>query len=253
LSDADLAHTPEPNPIYFDVLRSVLVQYSSDWAFPVALLTTLLMGWITWLGIRSYQVRPLGVVKGAIILIGSATTAPLLVQILWLAVSRVVVRDKHFEEQSFVYQIAMEFIFVCTSTAVVLVWRRLMGMRAALTPGESATGLTALLVAMGAAVSIFLPGFSYLFAWPLLFTVFALGCRFQSSSRVRSLTVAFCRVPLLIASAATVLTWIPRLLIDMFDLDMSKSYLVAVWVVLFLALAMSQFDLLSTLGGTDKP
>ncbi len=253
LSDADLTHTPVPNPIYFDVLRSVLVQYSSGWAFPVALVTTLLMGWITWLGMRSKQVRPLGVVKGAIILIGSATTAPLFVQILWLVVSRLVVRDKHFEEQSFVYQIAMELIFICTSTAVVLFWRRLMSRRAALTPGESATGLAVLLVAIGAAVSIFAVGFSYLFAWPLLFTVFALGCRFQSPLRARSLTAAFCGAPLVIASAATVLTWIPRLVIDMFDLDMSKSYLVAVWVVLFLGLAMSQFDLLSTPGGAEKP
>jgi hypothetical protein len=248
--DEDLTYAPRPNPIYFDVLRNVLVRYSSAWAFPVALVTTLLVGWIAWLGTRSKQIRPLGVVKGVIILVGSVTTAPLFVQILWLVVSRFIVRDKHFEEQSFVYQIVMELIFICTSTAVVLLWRRIIGKRAGLTPGESATGMAALLVVIGAAVSIFAPGFSYLFAWSLLLTVFALGYRFQRSSKVRLFATAVC---LVIASAAIVLTWIPRLVIDMFDLDMSKSYLVAVWVVLFLGLAMAQLDLLPTSGRIEKP
>jgi len=111
----------------------------------------------------------------------------------------------------------------------------------------------ALLVAIGVAVSYLAPGFSYLFAWPMLFTVIALGCRFKSPLRTRSLAGALFGVALVIALAATVLTWVPRIVLDMFDLDMSKSYLVGLWVVLFLGMAMSQFDLLSTLGRPDKP
>jgi hypothetical protein len=251
--NGDLAHMRGQNPIYFDVLRSVLVQYSTGWAFPVALVITLLMGWVTWLGMRSKQVSPRGLVGGVIPLLGSAATAPLLVQILWLVVSRLVVRDKHFEERSFVYQITMELIFICASTAVVVYWRRFMGRRSAPTPSESATGVMALLVAIGVAVSYLAPGFSYLFAWPMLFTVIALGCRFKSPLRTRSLAGALFGVALVIALAATVLTWVPRIVLDMFDLDMSKSYLVGLWVVLFLGMAMSQFDLLSTLGRPDKP
>lgn len=251
--DADLTDRRQPNSIYFDVLRSVLISYPSSWAFPAALGFILLLGWVLWLGMRSKQVKLAGLVSGALSLSASAATAPVLVQVVWLVVSRAVFRDKHFEKSSFIYQIVMELIFVCLTSGLVILWRRFIGRRMATTPGESAMAVIALLAVVGALVCIFVPGFSYLFVWPLGFTLIALLIRLGIPPGNYGFSAVSSRVLQLIACAITVLVWMPRIVLDMFDLDMSQSYLFALLVVLFLQLVLAQLDLLFTQVGTESP
>lgn len=248
----NLAYTPQLNPVYFDVLRLGLVQYPRGLAAPIALVTILLIAWVIGSEMRAKRLKLTGVFKGAMLLTGSVLTAAVFVQIIWLIVSRLVVRNKHFEQQSFVYQIVMEIIFVCAAAAVVLVGRRLMAKRVKLSVDESAAGIITLLAVLGLAVAIAKPGFSYLFGGSLLFTALGLGCHNLNNMKARPLMDVFSGALLVIASAATVLTWTPRIVLDMFDLNMSQSYLIGVWVVLFIGLIMAQFDLLATLGREEK-
>jgi hypothetical protein len=114
-------------------------------------------------------------------------------------------------------------------------------------------GVIALLTVIGALVCAYVPGFSYLFTWPLCFTLIAILIRFLIPVDSYSFFAASGRVLHLIACAATVLIWVPRLVIDMFDLDMSKSYLLALLVVIFISLILAQLDLLLTQVGTEPP
>ena len=76
----------EPRPIYFDILGLTIVHYPVAWAIPLFLGLTLVMAWVLFLGFRRKRLGMRGVVYGALSLLLSLLTVPLLVILLERAI-----------------------------------------------------------------------------------------------------------------------------------------------------------------------
>ena len=153
----------EANDVYFDVLNSAIVSYSERWVVPLAVVVCLSFVALVAFGFKNKHLTLYGLFIGFILvplsIMGSVVIVTLLNELLKLVVST--------EENNFDL-----VLFLVTTTCVLLV----------LIARFNKVGIANLMVGgylwsliLLALTSLFLKGGSYLFTWPLLFNLVALG------------------------------------------------------------------------------
>lgn len=178
LGSADLGDTKARNEVYFNLPGSTLLHYSESWVVPSAVLVLLLLAGVLLLGLRRKQLTVLGIILGFLALLGTMLAAAVAVTMVNLVV-RTIHSDYKLILQGTTYNNQLYVVgFVAIALGVALLLNNWFRRRVS-TSNLLAGGLLWWGVLTGV-TSWWMPGASYLFTWPLLFMLVALGIRFLS-------------------------------------------------------------------------
>ena len=188
--NVSLDHTKAPDEIYFNVL-GFMVHYSEGWAVPLMVFVVLLYVAVAALGFKRRQLTLGGIGFGFLALLGSMIVAALGVYLIWALI--------HTLHPGGIWALQYK---------TLLIWTGFAGLTVAITAGLHAgfskkiriTNLAVgallwwLLLTVATAVSF--PPASYLFIWPLLFSLAGLGVFFAFGDRAISPWLPFAALTL---------------------------------------------------------
>ena len=167
--NADLSRTRERNAIFFDLFGRFLVHYSSLWVLPLTLVIAVLFVVLLVLGFKRGKLSLPGIIQGFAALFASMAVASGADWLLWKVIWKLRPGPSAAATQSR----WLFFGFVALAIAVTLGVMAFMRKRV---PVESlATGALLWWFILMVATSVLLPGASFLFQWPLLFGLIAVG------------------------------------------------------------------------------
>lgn len=188
--------TPQAKDVvYFDILGLTLITYSQSWVIPMLLGLLLLWGLIVFAGLRSKQLSLKGLALGLAVflssIIGSAGGATL----LWLGLGSLRGDINAHTNAGLFF-----FSFAALAIAITSGFYFLFNKWATLGNLFVGTLLGWLLLAAG--ISLYRPGTSYLFIWPLGFSLAAtvvsyLVRRIDPESRLSLAVLSLCSLPAL--------------------------------------------------------
>jgi putative ATP-binding cassette transporter len=163
----DLANLRATDAIYFDVLGLTLINYSQKWAIPLALVVALLFVGTLVVGLRKRELTPGGTAAGLLLYLLSLASALTVVTLL-ARVINLFHGDYTARSNAGLLAAGLLCMAFFISTGLYLLfckWTRWNNLVA------GALGGWMLLAVLS---SLLLPGASYLFVWPLLFSTLAL-------------------------------------------------------------------------------
>ena len=230
LGNLDLSQPRSRNAIYFDLFGKWLVRYSTGWVWPLTLLVTALFVTLVVLGFRRriLSAREIGV--GFVALIASMIIPSLVAWLLWIAIWKI--RSGPSAEAT---QSRLLFLgFVALAVAITLAVYAFVSKRAR--SENLVTGGLLWWVVLMLGISVFVPGASFIFHWPLLFSLIGLGWIIlapesrKKSDLVNSLILSVCALPAIILMAPLIYQMFVGLTLN--------------WAVLVIALSVLLFGLL---------
>lgn len=169
----DLNASQSGNAVYFDLFASTLIRYSEAWVIPCAILTTLLFLAVVFLAIRKKQLSfGRAILSFVLLLVGLALNA-VCVSLIWMLVESLHPNYRQMHQgvtyNSGFYTLGFVFLTLALASAIFILLRKRLGFL------NLALGALLLwLVAMWL-TSLSMPGASYLFTWPLFFSLLGLG------------------------------------------------------------------------------
>ena len=169
----DLNASQSGNAVYFDLFASTLVRYSEAWVIPLAILTTLLFLAVVFLGLRRKQLS-IGrtILSFVLLLVGLALNA-VCVSLVWMLVEMLHPNYAQMHQgvtyNSGFYTIAFVFLTLALASAIFILLRKRLGFL------NLAVGALLCWLAAMWLTCLFMPGASYLFTWPLFFSLLGLG------------------------------------------------------------------------------
>ena len=226
--DADVNLNGEGRAVYFDVLRAVLVRYSQGWALPLAVVAALLFAAVVAYGLVKRQLTLSGVAQGLLALPLSIAGAAVLVaaaQSLGANGSETAARGYAYRD---LYLLGLLALTLAATSGVYVWFRRGVGAQ------DLTAGTLLWWLILTTLTTLFLPGGSYLFTWPLLFGLVALGLSLVMKSQLptssaRQLLFSACAIP------AVVLVF-PMAYLMLVGLALQWAAVIMALVVLALAL-----------------
>lgn len=235
--DADLTQTKRRNAIYFDLFGSVLVRYSSAWALPLTFLITAVFAAVVTVGFRKRRLTVSGIVMGFVSLFVSLAASSLVGWLLWKLIWRIRSGPSPAATQSRV----LLFAFVALAIAITFAVFTFVRNRANV---ESlAIGSLLWWFLLMVVTSIFLPGATFVFHWPLLFSLLGVGWMLVSTLPSRTnftvLVLSLCALPGIILMA-------PLIYQIFVGLTLNFSFLVIALLVLLFGLLLPQLRLIET-------
>jgi Peptidase family M28 len=167
--DLDLRETKAPDAVYFDLLGAALVHYPASWALPLGLLVAALYAALVAYGLRRGGLSLKGLTLGALVIAGCAALAAGVTALVWAAVYRLRYdSDTSLQGQTYhgdLYLLGFIALTVALTSGGYALLRGRVGV------SDLAAGALAWWVALTAASCVLMPGASYLFTWPLLFSL----------------------------------------------------------------------------------
>lgn len=246
--DEDLSAPRGGDAVYFDLLGLTVARYPAGWALPLAALVTLLFACVFVYGRRRGVLTPGGAAVAFAAFLLSLVAIPALVAGLWW-VLRAFNANYRAMPPGDVYNSEFLYMgFVALSAAVFAALYALLRRRVRvenLAAGAAFAWLLLLWV-----TSLLLPGASYLFAWPLAFSLLALGWTFAAPRPRTSLgslgSAALGALP------AVVLV-VPVVYLLFVALTVRMAWAAVALVVLLLGLLIPQLHLLTRRKGWLLP
>lgn len=232
LGNADVDQMKGPDEVYFSIPGWLLVHYPETWVKPLAVVALLMLVGVLWLGLRKKHLTISGLTLGFFALFATAVAAAVTVTLVNL-----IVRNLHGEyrliPQGTTYNNDIYVIsFVSFTVAVVFAMHNLFRKR--ISTANLMTGGLLWCTILMAATSWAAPGASYLFTWPSLFGILALGVVFVVSAP-NFLTAK--HLPVFAISAAPAIALLVPI-IYLMSLGLSLSLLRAVLVLIVLLLVL---------------
>lgn len=233
----DLSQPRQRNEVYFDLFGSFLVHYSSVWVFPLTLFLFALFIAVIVIGSRNNKLTIPGIVVGFVSLLISLLVASLGGWLLW----KVMWMIRPGPSASATQSRLLMFGFAALAIAITFAVYTFVRDRASV---ESlAVGSLAWWVLLMIFTSIFLPGATFIFHWPLLFMLLGLGWTMFSKtnkSGLRNFIVfAVCALPAMILMA-------PVIYQIFVGLTLNFSFLIIALLVLLFGLLIPQLRLIAT-------
>jgi hypothetical protein len=204
----NLNETKETNAVYFDILGTTLVRYSETFVLPLAALVCLAFAALVVYGLRRKRLTLKGMVLSFLAFLAALVAGPGLAMLLWEAVAWLQDRGVWKPEGETYNGDLYLASFAALTIAVTAVLYILLRKRVAL-PDLMVGGLLWWTLLM-LGTSLMLPGASYLFTWPLMFSLVGLGFLLATKERAASLTprlvilLTLCAVPALIMVVPTI-------------------------------------------------
>jgi hypothetical protein len=170
LGNADLAAVRSPDVVYFDLLSAALVSYPVGWVLPLTGLCLAAFVGVTLLGLRRGRLTPGGIAGGFVAVLGSVLGALVVATLCGWAL-------RGWLGESVSGELEMLLYALLTIPASALVYLKLaQRVRAE----ELMIGGALWWSALAVLTSLFLQGGSYLFTWPSLLSLAALGVVFAA-------------------------------------------------------------------------
>ncbi len=174
LGNLALVDMAAPDAVYFTVWGPLFVDYPATWAVPLAAIVGLIFLAVLALGLRKGQLSWGGLGLGSLAALAELVVAPLLATLAWRAD-----RAQHpgasaplpttHTANDWLYAIGFVALTVALVSAIHALARRKVSLP------NLALGVLAPWLVLLVASSLTLPGFSYMLAWPLLFSLLGLG------------------------------------------------------------------------------
>jgi hypothetical protein len=180
----DLADIKESNAVYFDVLGAGLIHYSRFWIIPLVILIVLLFAGVTILGFRKKYLTIYGMAVGVVVFVLSLVTVPPLMTLAWWFILSYYPYYKYFLQgglyNSGLYMLGLTVFAIALTAWLYAFFRRKVSMH------DLAMGAALCWVLLLIGVALYLPGASYIFSWPLLFSLLATGFVFMKKEEARA-------------------------------------------------------------------
>jgi hypothetical protein len=236
----DLRQTRLANAVYFDVLGSDLIHYPYSWIVPITILVLILVFALVVAGLRAKHLTVRGMAFGSLAFVLTTATITAFEQLLWTVIFKLryesELRPLGETYYSNLYFIGFIALAIAVTTALYNLFRRKTG-----TENLAAGGLVCWTILM-LLTSFYLPGASYLFTWPLLFSVVGLTTGFVLKQRNHH-SVA---ITILLVSAVPGLALLIPLTYQIFvGLTLNSIAIVAVLVLLQLGLLIPHLDVMA--------
>lgn len=236
--DAKLESLKETNSVYFDVLGLFLVRYSNSLVLPLTLASVLLFAGVVALGFRRRELTVVGTAAGVGAFILSASGVFGVVTLAWWVTTKSLSEENSqwptYRSDSYLLG------FVAMSIGVTLIVYAFFRKKVAVK--NLAVGALICWLCLTALTGLYLPGASYLFMWPLLFSLLGLAYSFVSKGgdgSVKKLAVlTACALPGIILLA-------PMISLVYTALGVGMAAAVMMLVVLLLGLLVQHFDLMA--------
>jgi Peptidase family M28 len=234
--------TNSSNDIYFDLFGATLIHYSQTTALVLSFLVALITFGAIALGLRRGLLTWSGQALGFLALLLSIIAATLLAMAAWWALDRFAISRTSFPQvdtwTNHLYLIGFVLLAVATTATVYNLFRRKVSVEN-LSVGALLWFLLLLIVA-----HVYLPGGSYLLAWPLLSGLIVWILKFTLPAGKLSLT-KLCLISAVCAAPGIVL--ISPLIYQIFiALGISQTSVIVVPVTLLLGLLIINFDLVAS-------
>jgi len=175
LGNLNLAETRSPgDAVYFTLVRGLLVSYPATWTIPLVFVAGLLLVGTAVAGFWQGQLTLRGILRGLSASLLNVIAIPGLATGLWMGIFQL-----HGTYQSMftferVYNAPLYYCaFIALAVAIAAAIHILFKRKAE--ANDLTFGTLLLWWILAVVVSILMPGFSYLFTWPLLFSALALG------------------------------------------------------------------------------
>jgi hypothetical protein len=246
--DLDLRATKEPDAVYFDLFGAMLIHYPVSWALPLALLVLLLLGVLVAYGLRRGRLSLKGLALGWLALAVSAAAAAGLTALLWGAIYRLHYKsDTSLQGQTYhggLYLLGFMALAVAVTSAAYVLFKRRGGAE------NLTTGALLWWVTLSVLASVFVPGASYVFTWPLLFSLAPLWLMLKAGDAGGAGPSGVLSPGLLVALAVGALPGVvlmtPLLYLVYTGLTLNAVWVVVVLAVLLLGLLAPQLSLLAS-------
>ena len=188
--------------VFFTVMRSLLVRYPADWAFPLAVLAAGLLGIASGVRFRRGESSVRAVLLGVGMMLSGMIVAVLVATVLWWIVTGV--RSTPGVAESYVYLAGLTALIAGGWASTRRLARRRLGAV------DWLGGVTLVWLVFAFITGATAPGMSYLFVWPTLVasTVMLVPQRSRGERRwLAPVALAFVAAPtlLLLVSAADTL------------------------------------------------
>jgi len=177
----DLAEARSSNAVYFNLFGFTLIHYSSVWILPLMILVVLIFVCVTVLGFKKHLLTLAGMALGFIAFLTSIICSAVVVSLVWWLIRRLhpgyraIIQGDTYN--SGLYMLSFVALSAALTSGLYLFFRKRSGVEN-LTMGA----LTWWLVLM-VLTSLLLPGGSFLFTWPLLCSLAALGLIFHGRGK----------------------------------------------------------------------
>jgi hypothetical protein len=237
----DLRETKAPDAVYFNLFGVGLIHYSRSWVIPFTILVTLLFIGVVAVGIKGKHLSISGLALGLLPTLASMLGVVLVSFFVLKLISEL---HRGYEwipytdpYNGWLYKIGFVLLTVAVTSGVYLFFRRKAGLPNLIIGGMCWWLLLLLLF------TVFVPGGSYLFTWPLLFNLVGAGILFLSgeqklTSAKRFFVNFLCAIPSLVLIAQIV-----YMLFIM--LGLHSLWVTLLPVVLLLTLLVPHLDLMT--------
>lgn len=237
----DLRETKAPDAVYFNLIGSHLIHYPGSWIIPLTILVTLLFIGVVVVGIRRERLSISGLALGLLPVLASMIGVAIVSRFVMKLISEL---HRGYEwipytlpYNSWLYKIGFVLLTVAVTSGVYALFRRKVRLPNLIVGGMFWWLLLLLLF------TVFVPGGSYLFTWPLLFSLVGAGVLLRQSEQTltplkRFLVNSLCVIPALI-----LITQLVYMLFIM--LGLHSLWVTLLPVVLLLALLVPHLDLMT--------
>ncbi len=239
----DLKTTRRGNAIYFDVFSAFVVHYPASMVTPLTVLVIALFGTVVLLGYRRRRLTLSGMALGFVALLLSMAGSGLAVYLVWRLTGifqgeyRAMIYGETYNSR--LYQVAFGALTLAITSSLYL-W---FGKKRSVL--DLWTGALLWWLAFLLLTTFALPGGSYLFAWPLMFSLLSLLFLFiwhpEETRSAKQLA------PLLAGTIPAIILFIPLIQILFVGLTVTSSALVMVVMALLLGLLSPYMNLISSM------
>jgi hypothetical protein len=239
----NLAEPKSNNAVYFNLFGFNLIHYSSVWILPLMILVALMFVCVTVLGFKRHLLTLSGMALGFVAFLTAIVCSAVLVSLVWWLIRglhpayKAIIQGDTYN--SGLYMLSFVALSVALTSALNLFFRKRTSVE-----NLMMGALTWWLILM-VLTSLLLPGGSFLFTWPLLFSLLALGLIFLGEKKEKPNSMK--RVAVFsIGAIPGVIILAPIIYLVFVGLTLGMSGAVIVLVVLQLGLLIPHLSFIAT-------
>jgi hypothetical protein len=192
----------ESNAVYFDIFGKALIHYSNAWIIPLTVFVAASFIVVAWLGFRKQRLTLLGSVAGAFAFLISMTVTIVLVTYSWKLIRSLngdlLSTPESLTYNSDYYLLGFSMLALAISGSLYTLFLKKIRLDNLIIGGLFWWLVLTILAAF------YLPGASYLFTWPLLFSLLGVALLWRSREN-QSISIKLCAVLCLCAIPAIVM------------------------------------------------
>ena len=230
------------NAVYFDLFGATLVHYSTAWVLPFTILVGLCFVGVLILGLRRGRLRFGKIILGSVaFLLSMAGSAVAGITLWWIARMLGSLLGRSLQSSlyySHLYIAGFVAITVAVCASVYLLFRRRTGVE------NLTAGALLLMLILLLAISVLIPGGSYLLAWPLLSSLVALAFMLFAPEHDSTSLKSF--VVLLLCALPVILLLVPVIHQIFVALGIDLGIVGVVLLVIMLGMLIPQLSLMTT-------